>query len=800
MSKGHTPSTPASASTPAPREARTRIEHLRQILDRASRAYYVDAKPIMPDAEFDRQLAELAALEAAHPELADPTSPTQRVGGEAIDSFRSVAHAVPMLSIDNTYSEPDVREWYARVVKGLSSGDSLFASSSGEPIALTADPKIDGVALSLRYENGLLVRAVTRGDGSKGDDVTHAARTIRSVPLTLDTPSPPDVLEVRGEVYFPLKEFERINAERELADEDALMNPRNAAAGTLKQLDPKEVAKRRLAFVPHGRGVMPEDFAPSHSDFLAKLRQLGFAVNPHVRPCRGVDQALRAIDDFDKKRRTLDYATDGMVVRVDSFAQQDALGTTSKSPRWVIAFKYPAERKLTRLIRVEHQVGKTGKVTPRAVMEPVLLAGSVVQHATLHNYGWLRSIRTDLSLSEDQDPGTHLCEGDMIEIEKAGEIIPYVLRVDLSQRPKGARKIHAPERCPACKGPMEVEYDSVRLAEIERFPKLPEIIKKAKKSLERAVVEKRKELEERMQRDEALLEAGPPAPVGPMDESGRFCLDPECPAQIEEKLYWFVGRRQMDIDGLGPETIQAIRATGVIPLAGFADVFRLQRHKKAMLGIEGFGELKVNRILEGIEKAKGAGLSRLLASLGIRHVGAVTAKQLGRHFESVDSLQKAALWQLCPKSLSADEAAKRGLPKNAADRLETGLGKETAQPVLDYLHSGSARSLFSELRSLGVDLNSHEFDQTSRRESGPLAGKSIVLTGTLQKYEREELREILESLGASVKSAVSKRTNLVIAGESAGSKLADAKSLGLEIWDEPTLLERLERMWPDHPE
>lgn len=731
MSEGHTPSKPSSV----PSQVRARAAHLRDLLNRASRAYYVDAKPIMPDAEFDRRLAELAALESAHPELADPTSPTRRVGGEAIDSFRSVAHAVPMLSIDNTYSEPDVREWYARVEKGLSAGDSLFSSTSNAPITLTADPKIDGVALSLRYEHGQLIRAVTRGDGAKGDDVTHAARTIRSVPLSLDTPNPPDVLEVRGEVYFPLKEFERINAERKLADEDALMNPRNAAAGTLKQLDPKEVAKRKLAFVPHGRGVVPANFAASHSDFLAKLKQFGFAVNPHVRVCRGVEEALRAIEDFDKKRRSLDYATDGMVVRVDSFAQQDSLGTTAKSPRWVIAFKYPAERKLTRLIRVEHQVGKTGKITPRAVMEPVLLAGTVVQHATLHNYGWLRSIRTDLSLSEDQDPGTHLCEGDMIEIEKAGEIIPYVLRVDLSQRPKGAKKIAAPDHCPACKGPVEIEEDA-------------------------------------------------------SEETGRFCLNPSCPAQIREKLIWFAGRKQMDIEGMGEKTVDLIRASAV-PLNSFPDIFRLRGHAAMLVTLEGMGDRKVEKLLGGIDAAKSRGLSRLLAGLGIRHVGDTTAKMLARQFPDLDALFAADERLLRPKSLSKKEAAELGLPEDPADRAETGLGKDTAPALHAYLHSPQAKTLFEELRSLDIDVTSHDFASAKSASAGPLSGKTFVITGTLESYEREDLKAVLEKLGAKVSGSVSRNTNVVVVGASAGSKLDKARELAIETWDEAHLLKHL---------
>lgn len=692
----------------------------------------------MPDAEFDRQLAELATIEARYPELLDPTSPTQRVGGEAIESFKAVAHTVPMLSIDNTYSEADVREWYARVVRAIGGGESLFSSSKAEPVMLMADPKIDGVALSLRYEQGRLVRAVTRGDGTKGDDVTHAARTIRSVPLSLDAASPPDVLEVRGEVYFPLKEFARINAERELADEDALMNPRNAAAGTLKQLDPKEVAKRRLAFVPHGRGAMPKGFADSHSGFLDRLKEIGFAVNQHSRACAGVDEALRAIEDFDTKRRLLDYATDGMVVRVDSFAYQDSLGATAKSPRWIIAFKYPAERKLTRLIRVEHQVGKTGKITPRAVMEPVLLAGTVVQHATLHNYGWLRKVRTDLTLTEGEDLCTHLCEGDTIEIEKAGEIIPYVLRVDLSKRPAGAKRIHAPEHCPACKGPVEIERDGD-------------------------------------------------------DETGRFCLNPSCPAQIREKLIWFAGRKQMDIEGLGDKTVDIIRAS-VVPLDSFPDIFRLREHAATLVTLDGLGERKVEKLLDGIDAAKSRGLARLLAGLGIRHVGDVTAKMLARQFADLDALLAADERLLRPKSLGKKEAAELGLPEDPGERAETGLGKDTAPAVHTYLHSPHAKVLFEELRGLGVDVVSHDFATAKAAAAGPLAGKTIVITGTLDSYEREDLKAVLENLGAKVSGSVSKNTSLVVVGAAAGSKLDKARELGIETWDEQTLLDQLAKL------
>ena len=720
---------------------RARIVELRTLLERANRAYYTDIAPIMPDAEFDRLLAELGDLERRHPELDDPTSPTRRVGGEAIKGFKSVRHAVPMLSIDNTYSEADVREWYARVLKGLGAG-GLF-DGQGEPPRLVCDPKIDGVALSLRYEKGVLVSAVTRGDGTTGDDVTHVAKTVRTIPLRLhhakgqkarpiDVPA---VLEVRGEIYLPLKEFERINAERDAADEDVFMNPRNAAAGALKQLDPRIAATRRLAFSVHGRGEVSEPdggpFSRSHSEFLESARALGLPINPHTVVCTTIDEALQAIGKFDSMRRGLDCATDGMVVRVDSFTLQDRLGTTTKSPRWIIAFKYPAERKTTTLLRVEHQVGKTGKITPRAVMEPVLLAGTVVQHATLHNYGQVR--KKDIRV------------GDTIEIEKAGEIIPYVVGVVVAKRPRGAKAIEAPEKCPECSGPVEVE---------------------------------------------------PPEAEGdPQQESGRRCVNPECPAQIREKLIWFAGRKQMDIAGLGEQTVDQIRSQSKVPLNRFADIFRLKSHRDELVALDRMGDRKVENLLAGIEAAKSRGLGRVLAGLGIRHVGDATAKLLARMFPDIDALLAASVDHLMPKALKKDQAIALGLPAATEDRPETGLGKDTAPAVHAYLHSRAARRTFDELREAGVDLTSHDFVKAgsapARGANGPFAGKKVVLTGTLERYERQDLAELLESMGAKVSGSVSKSTDLVIVGGSPGSKLDKARELGVETWDEARLLKEL---------
>lgn len=707
-----------------------RIAELRAMLTRANRAYYVDADPIMSDTEFDRLLVELAELEARHPDLADPASPTVRVGGEPIEGFVTRHHAVPMMSIDNTYNEGEVRAWVERVTRAL--------KGKPEPDRFVCDPKVDGVAVSLRYEKGELACALTRGDGTSGDDVTHAARTVRAIPLRLDAPGGqvPDVLEVRGELFIPLSQFARINRERAEAGEAPLMNPRNATAGTIKMLDPSVAADRKLGFVAHGRGEMDDGFADSFTEFMGKIRAMGVAVSPMASAARDADGVLEAIEKFNADRHDLDYLTDGMVVRVNRFEQQKLLGYTSKSPRWAIAYKYAAERAQTVLLGVEHQVGKTGKITPRATMEPVLLAGTTVRHATLHNYGQIA--QKDIRI------------GDTVEIEKAGEIIPYVLGVVASARSKDSKKIVPPATCPACKGVVEVEP-----AEAQDDPRL---------------------------------------------ETTRRCVNPECPAQVREKLVWFVGRRQMDIDGLGEKTIDLIRQSGTIPLDHFADIFLLHEHEGALKELEGLGEKSVRVMLEGIEQAKDRGMARVLAGLGIRHVGESTAKALARVFPSVDALIEAPVWQLMPTALNSMSQAERlrltGTAEKLQDPPETGLGALTAPVVHAYLHSDAARETFDRLRAVGVDLTSKEYIDPAHRESlasadNPFAGRTFVMTGSLETFERGSLKDILEGLGAKVSGSVSKNTNVVIAGEKAGSKLDKARELGVEVWDEARLLSEL---------
>lgn len=683
------------ASNPA-----KRIDELRRLIRKADRAYYVDNAPIMADSEYDRLLRELRDLEEAHPECADPDSPTQRVAGEPIKGFRTVAHAVPMQSIDNTYSIEDLRAWHQRVLKGLGIEESAEGDLFAKPqaAAYVCDPKIDGVAISLRYEKGRLVAAVTRGDGEKGDDVTAQVRAIRAVPLQLSASGEtevPEVLEVRGEIFMPNAEFERINREKEAAGEAPFANARNSTAGTLKNLDPKVTAARRLNFVAHGRGeVRGLEGVETYSDFLRRIKALGIPVSTHTEVCDSIEAVEKAIETFRGQRSTLGYGVDGMVVRVNRFDQQRELGSTSRAPRWCIAFKYPAEQGETVLEHVEWQVGKGGTLTPRATMKPIFIAGTTVRHATLHNIEEIR--RKDIRV------------GDTVIVEKAGEIIPQVVAFVPGRRPKNARPIEAPKKCPACGGTVEQEGPKV------------------------------------------------------------FCVNPECPEQFREKLKWFVGRDQMDIEGLGEKLVDQLIDAGLVH--HFADVFLLPEKREQLLALERMGEKSVDNLIEGIEAAKGRGLARVLAGLGIRHIGVSAAKTIAKHFPDAEALLDASVEQIME------------LPD---------FGEVTAPVLRDYLHSKQGRDTFARLCKAGVDLSSPLYRKREAAGGSPFAGKTIVLTGTLEHFTRPELTERLESLGAKVSGSVSKKTDLVIAGESAGSKIDKARELGIEVWDESRLTKAL---------
>ena len=704
---------------------------LRDEIERADIAYYRDADPFLADSDYDAKLAALADLEQ-HLGIDDPTSPTQRVAGVPIDGFTTKPHAVPMLSIANSYDEADVREWVTQIHTGLGiekadaddSGGGLFSASiNPDAPTFALDPKIDGVAISLRYEQGILTQALTRGTGDKGDDITTNARAIRAIPLRLATDNPPAVLEVRGEVYIPTAEFLRINEDREANGDDPFMNPRNACAGTLKSLDPKVVASRNLGFTAHGRGEIKGLALDSHIALNTYLQSVGIPTNP-LATATTVEEILGEIHAFQTRMGELPYAVDGMVIRVDSFDQQQTLGTRSRSPRWCIAFKYPAERQQTTLLRIEPQVGKTGKVTPRAIMEPVLIAGTTVQHASLHNFG----------LVAEKD----IREGARVIVEKAGEIIPQVIAVvdpDANDHKK-LPVYEPPTHCPICDSPLEIERDDT-----DR-------------------------------------------------ETTRRCINPECAAQVREKLIWFAARGQMDIDGLGEKTIDLIRDESDIPLNSFADIFRLHEHREALMDLERMAEKKVDNLLAGIEAAKSQGLAKLLAGLGVRHLGESTSKTLAQMFPDLDALLAATEEQLRPKTLKKSRAVELGYAADAKDRPSTMLGKDTAPVVHAYLHSPQGQHTFNQLRALGVDTTSKDYREAPPTDS-PVSGKTIVLTGTLSAFTRPNLKAQLEALGAKVSGSVSSKTDLLIAGEEAGSKLTKAQDLGVTIWDEAKLLAEL---------
>ncbi|MCH8153068.1 MAG: NAD-dependent DNA ligase LigA [Planctomycetes bacterium] len=745
-----------------------RILELRDLLDRANRAYFVHNEPMMTDSVYDALLRELVELENAHPELFDPDSPSQRVGGEPIKGFKTVRHRAPMMSIDNTYSIEDLHAWHERVLKGLKGETDEGVSNGDGPLRFVCDPKIDGVAVSLRYQHGALAVAVTRGDGERGDDVTAQVRTIRAIPLGLhaDRRSPPTVLEVRGEIFMPHEEFELINAHRRKASEAEFANARNATAGTLKNLDPKVVAERRLSFVAHGRGeVVGMDDVKTFSTFLSRLREFGVPVSPLAKRCETFDEVVATIESFRDTRGGLGYGVDGMVVRLDRFDLQEQLGATSKAPRWCIAFKYPAEQAQTQLRKVEFQVGKLGSLTPVARLEPVFLAGTTVSNASLHNV---------VQMQQKLD----LRESDTVIIEKGGEIIPQVVSVVRSKRKKHAKPILIPTECPVCSGP--VGYDVPR-PEMVAFQCVNLACPDAYKAVQR------KKARETCIRCGARVELTNKLPT-------LRCVNPECSAQFREKLKWFVGRGQMDIDGLGEKLVDQLVDAGLVE--HFADLFSLSKKRDRLLDVLEKSDKKdptkrpeklVDNLINGIENAKDRGLARVLAGLGIRHVGTTTAKQLARTFPDINALLDADVQELMPKALKKLVAVRYGFPEAPKHRPETGLGKETAPAVHSYLHSAQARETFRLLKMAGVDLISKDYKRQVPEIESPFAGKTVVLTGTLESFTRSELTETLEALGAKVTGSISKNTDLVIAGENPGSKLLRAKELGIETWDEAKL-------------
>ena len=537
--------------------AKQRIEKLRGEIRRHDHAYYVLGKPVITDRQYDDLLSRLRELEEQNPELIAPDSPTQRVGGSPIDGFEHVTHAVPMLSVDNTYDEQQLRDFDQRVSRGL----------DGEDYRYVIDPKIDGVAAALVYENGQLVLAATRGDGTTGDNVTQNVRTIHSVPLRLLGANVPDVLEVRGEVVWPNEDFNRHNRRREAAGEPPFANPRNATTGTLKQLDPRNIAGRGLQFVAHGYGRVEPLTATTDTELFAQFKRWGVPVSPYRETAGSIDTVIKNLGKWDARRKKLPYETDGLVIKVDALAQRDALGATGRYPRWCIAYKFAAEQAESVLLSVDYQVGKLGTITPRAVMEPMQLSGTTVRHASLHNF--------------DQVDRLGIRIGDTVIVEKAGEIIPQVVGVVLEKRPKNAKTIARPTKCPVCGTKVE------------------------------------------------------------QDEGGVYyrCVSATCPAQRKERLIHFAGRDQMDIEGAGQVLIETLVDGGFITEC--ADLYTLHKRRAELANLERLGRKSVDNLLEGIEKSKRQPLSRLLAALNIRHVGGGTAELLADHFSSMDRLASA---------------------------------------------------------------------------------------------------------------------------------------------------------------
>ena len=646
-----------------------RINEVRTLLEQANFAYYIDAMPTMADSEYDSLMDELLKLEEKNPEFLDPSSPSQRVGGAPVPGFETVTHSVPMQSIDNTYTLSDLQLWYEKL---------------GGSVECTCDPKIDGVAISLRYENGILMSGVTRGDGERGDDVTAQVKTIRSIPLKLRGDAP-NVLEVRGEIFMPNTSFEEINATREREGEQLFANARNATAGTLKSLDPKKVAKRKLAFLAHGKGEVQWDGAPdTWAAFTKAIRRFGIPVSSQLLICKSADEILHAVKEFSSRREAMGFAIDGMVIRVNAFAKQSKLGATSRSPRWCIAFKYPAERAQTKLLEVNWHVGKNGTLTPRATMEPIQLAGTTVSHATLHNIDEIH--RKDIRV------------GDVVIVEKAGEIIPQVVDVKECERDGSQVPVVPPNSCPVCDGPVEKEG-----------PKL-------------------------------------------------YCVNPECPEQFREKVKWFAARDQMNIDGLGDKVVDQLVDVGLVK--HFADLYKLTAED--LLPLEGFAQKSADALVTAIGDSKTRGFSRVLSGVGIRLVGRATSKVIARKYNNFKLLQLATV--------------KDFLALND-------FGLITAETLHKAIHSVQGVELFSRLADAGVLLESTEV-----LSADPVFdGKVIVITGTLEHWERKQLTEELEQRGATVTGSVSKKTDIVVAGEKAGSKLTKAQELGVEVWDEEQL-------------
>ncbi|MGA2029746.1 MAG: NAD-dependent DNA ligase LigA [Verrucomicrobiota bacterium] len=678
------------------------VEEIRQ----HDRAYYVEAKPKISDRDYDRLYHELLELEKEFPELTAPDSPSQRVGGAPLSAFKSVRHSVPMMSLDNTYSEEEIRDFVKRLEKLL----------PGEKLDWVVEPKVDGVAISLRYENGVLVTGATRGNGTEGDDVTANLKTIRSVPLKI---AAPQVLEVRGEVFMPIAGFEKLNAERKAAGEELYGNPRNTAAGSLKQLDPKIVATRPLDMVIYGIAELGAQSIVSQSELLAWLKKLGFKTPEKIWHCNSAEELITAIHELDKIRKKFPYETDGAVIKLNSFAQRERAGFTAKAPRWAIAYKYAPEQAETKLNSITIQVGRTGALTPVAELEPVFLAGSTISRATLHNEDYIRE--KDIRI------------GDTVTIEKAGEVIPAVVNVVLKKRGGGEKKFNFPKTCPECG------------SKVSRSVRRDEFHEPQTKS---------KDGKDGDSRSSSLRDE---------EEEGSVwrCVNPDCPAQIRGRIEHWCARGAMDIEGGGEVLAAQLVKNNLV--RDVADLYSLKPDDVANL--ERMAEKSAKNFLDALAASKSRDLWRLIFGLGILHVGAGGAKSLARHFPTLDDIFAANAEQLA----------------EAED-----IGEVIAQSLVNWHGDARNQKLIERLRAAGLNFRSELFQP--RAKAGPFAGKTFVLTGTLPTLKREEAAAKIEALGGKVSGSVSQKTDFVVAGEEAGSKLDKAQKLGVKIIDEKEFL------------
>jgi DNA ligase (NAD+) len=655
-----------------------RAQELRRLINHHNNLYYVEARPEISDREFDRLLEELKQIEADHPELITPDSPTQRVGGQPIEGFATVRHREPMLSIDNTYSADELREFDRRVRKLL----------GGAAVTYVVELKIDGVAISLTYEAGLFTVGATRGDGETGDDVTHNLKTIGSVPLRLHADDPPKLLEARGEVYMERAELARINRQRVDKGLEIFANPRNLTAGSLKMLDPRLAAQRRLRLFSYALGACDGVQIKTHLESLDLLRRFGFPVNPHIEAFDAIDGVIEYCNSWADRRNDLPYDTDGMVIKVNDYAQRKRLGMTSKAPRWVVAYKFAAEQALTKLLKIDLQVGKLGTLTPVAHLEPVRLAGTTVSRASLHNADYLAA--KDIRV------------GDMVVVEKAGEIIPYVVRSEPGARTGAEQVFRWPAKCPMCGRPVERDKNGVFY---------------------------------------------------------RCTGGTECLAQLKRQLRSYAQRSAMDIEGLGIEIINQLVDSDLV--RRLPDVYRLTRDQ--LLELERMGEKSAQNLLDGIAASKSRGLARVLSGLAIPHVGTGVAELLAQNFGNIDSLMEASEEQLAKVN---------------------GIGPVIAETGHAFFHGTAGRKMIEDLRTLGVKLTEDARPAPAQADGADLTGKTFVVTGTLEHFSREDIEELIKTLGGKATGSVSKNTDYLIAGEKAGSKLEKARTLGVKVLTE----------------